>query len=181
MYPDYRYPLRGRKRKDATSGKDTAPSEPAPKRKKVKVLTHRPRFIELATVPEFVGETYSVAEAKKLTPTQKIDELAAMPEMEKIEEPKAEETRTSEVLSPSARVECDTPGVYFAFCREVCPNLGRSVKISVSRSRMSLIIQIIHSRFTEFGVTQSHRRPIWSLLKLLILDTNTNSIIHLKL
>jgi hypothetical protein len=44
MYPDYRYPPRGQKRKSAT-GKDAAsaaPSEPAPKRKKVKVLTHRP-------------------------------------------------------------------------------------------------------------------------------------------
>jgi hypothetical protein len=44
MYLDYRYPLRERKRKDATSGKDdalVAPSEPVSKRKKVKVLTHR--------------------------------------------------------------------------------------------------------------------------------------------
>jgi hypothetical protein len=112
MYPDYRYPLRGRKRKDATFGKDTAsaaPSEPASKRKKMKVLTHRPCFIEPATVPEFVGETSSVAEAKKLTPAQKIDELAVVPEMEKIEEPRAEETRTSEVLSPSARIEVSMP------------------------------------------------------------------------
>ncbi len=41
MYPDYRYPSRGQKRKSATSGKDdasAAPSEAAPKRKKVKVL-----------------------------------------------------------------------------------------------------------------------------------------------
>jgi hypothetical protein len=28
-----------------------------------------------------------------------------------------------------------------------------------SRSRMSLIIQIIHPHFIEFGVIQSHRRP----------------------
>jgi hypothetical protein len=45
VYPDYRYPPRGQKRKGATSRKDVAsaaPSEPAPKRKKVKVLTHRP-------------------------------------------------------------------------------------------------------------------------------------------
>jgi hypothetical protein len=76
---------------------------------------------------------------------------------------------------------CDTPGVSFVLRREIYPNLGCSVKISISHSRMSLIIQIIHSRFTEFGVTQSHRRPIWSLLKLLIIDTNTNSIIHLEL
>jgi hypothetical protein len=37
MYPDYRYPPRGQKRKSATSGKDAAPaapSEPAPKRKR---------------------------------------------------------------------------------------------------------------------------------------------------
>jgi hypothetical protein len=43
MYPDYRYPTRGQKRKIATSGKDdasAAPSEPTPKRKKIKVLTH---------------------------------------------------------------------------------------------------------------------------------------------
>jgi hypothetical protein len=51
MYPDYRYPLKGKKRKSATFGKDDASvalSEAAPKRKKVKVLTHRPRFIEPA-------------------------------------------------------------------------------------------------------------------------------------
>jgi hypothetical protein len=54
---------------------------------------------------------------------------------------------------------CDTPGVYFVSCREIYPNLGCSVKISISRSRVSLIIQTIHSHFTEFGVIQSHRRP----------------------
>jgi hypothetical protein len=54
---------------------------------------------------------------------------------------------------------CDTPGVNFALCREIYPNLGCSVKISISRLCMSLIIQIIHSHFTEFGVIQSHRRP----------------------
>jgi hypothetical protein len=108
MYPDYRYPLRGRKRKDATSGKDAAsaaPSEPAPKRRKAKVLSHRPRFIEPAIVSEFVGETSSAAEAKEPTPAQKIDELAATPKAEKIEEPRAEGTKTSEILSPSAEVE----------------------------------------------------------------------------
>jgi hypothetical protein len=74
MYPDYRYPPRGQKRKIATSGKDVvsaAPSEPAPKRKKVKVLTHRPLYIELATVPEFGGETSSATEAKEPAPPRK--------------------------------------------------------------------------------------------------------------
>ena len=105
MYPDYRYPSRGQKRKSATSGKDAAPvapSEPAPKRKKVKVLTHRPRFIEPAIVPEFVGEASSATEAKKPIPAQKTEELTATPKAERIEEPKAEGTKISEILRPSA-------------------------------------------------------------------------------
>jgi hypothetical protein len=104
VYPDYRYP----KRKGATSGKDVAlaaSSEPAPKRKKVKVLTYRPRYIEPAIVLEFDGETSSAIEAKGPALTQKIEEPAAMPKADKIEESRTEGTETSEVLSPSAGVE----------------------------------------------------------------------------
>jgi hypothetical protein len=50
---------------------------------------------------------------------------------------------------------CDTPGVSFVLWWEIYPNLGCSVKISICRSRMSLIIQTIHSQFTEFGVIRS--------------------------
>jgi hypothetical protein len=108
VYPDYRYPIRGQKRKDTAFVKEVAsavPSEPAPKRKKMKVLTHRPRYIEPATVPEFAGETSSATEAKGPTPLPNVEEPVIMPEMEKIEEPKAKETRTSEILSPSAKVK----------------------------------------------------------------------------
>jgi hypothetical protein len=82
LYPDYRYPPKGQKRKSATSGKDVtsaAPSEPVPKRRKVKVHTHRPRYIEPATVPEFGGETSSATKAKEHVPAQKIEDPAAMP------------------------------------------------------------------------------------------------------
>jgi hypothetical protein len=100
VYPDYRYPTRGQKRKNTASAKEVAsaaPSEPAPERKKIKVLTHRPRYIEPATVPEYVGETSSAAEAKKPTPLPNVEEPVIMPEMEKIEKPKATETRTYEI------------------------------------------------------------------------------------
>jgi hypothetical protein len=103
MYPDYRYPSRGQKRKSATSRKDAAPaapSEPAPKRKKVKVLTHRSRYIEPAEVPEFGGETSSATEAKELTFTQKIEEPAVKPKVNKIGEPGVKDKIS--VLSPSA-------------------------------------------------------------------------------
>jgi hypothetical protein len=86
-----------------------APSEPAPKRKKMKVLTHRPHYIEPATVPEFVGETSSATEAKEPTLLSNIEGPARMPAMEKIEEPGAEETKISEILSPLARIKVPMP------------------------------------------------------------------------
>jgi hypothetical protein len=50
IYPDYCYPSRkqGKKRKTATSAISAMP-----KGKKIKVLTHRPRYIEIAIVPKF--------------------------------------------------------------------------------------------------------------------------------
>jgi hypothetical protein len=116
MYPDYRYPPRGQKRKSGDSGRDdasAASSEPALKRKRVKVLTHRPRYIEPAIVPEFGGETSSATEGKKPAITQKIEPAvspkasSAKPDEPKainIEEMKIEKTRILEVISPSAEV-----------------------------------------------------------------------------
>jgi hypothetical protein len=111
VYPDYRYPTRGQKRKNTVSAKEVAsaaPSEPTPKRKRVKVLTHRPRYIEPATVPEFVGETSLATKAKEPTALPNIEGPAEVPATEKIEEPRAEEQKTSEVLSPSAKIEATT-------------------------------------------------------------------------
>jgi hypothetical protein len=115
LYPDYRYPPRGQKRKSATYGKDVAsaaPSEPAPKRKKVKVLTHRPRYIEPAIVPEFGGEISSATEAKEPALTEMIEEPAAMskasstklaePKADNTEEMRVEGTEILEVTAPKA-------------------------------------------------------------------------------
>jgi hypothetical protein len=83
----------------------------------LKVLTHQPRYIDPAIVPEFGGETSSVTEAKGPAPlTQKIEEPATMPKVPstelvesqankgKTEEPKIEETKKLEILSPSTEV-----------------------------------------------------------------------------
>jgi hypothetical protein len=120
VYPDYRYPPRGQKRKGAISGKvaaSAAPSKLAPKSKKLKVLTHRPRYIEPVVVPEFGGKTSSTADPKEpIPPTQKAEEPATMSKApsaeqaeaktskDKAEKPKTEETKMLEVLSPSVEV-----------------------------------------------------------------------------
>jgi hypothetical protein len=145
VYPDYRYPPRGQKRKGATSGKVAAsavPSKPAPKKKKLKVLTHRPRYIEMTIVPEFGRETSSVTEAKESAPpTQKIEEPAAMPKAPsaKLAEPKTgniEETRvkgtkTLEVLSPSAEV--------------TVPKAQKGLAATPKRKRMGSVLDVLET------------------------------------
>jgi hypothetical protein len=144
MYPDYRYPPRGQKRKSATSGKDVtsaAPSEPAPKRRKVKVLTHRPRYIEPAIVPEFGGETSSATEAKEPALTQKIEESVAMPKASsaRLAEPKAdnieeigvEGTKILEVVSPSAEV--------------TVPKAQKGLTATPKRKRMASVLDVLET------------------------------------
>jgi hypothetical protein len=147
VYPDFRYPPRGQKRKGATSGKvaaSAAPSEPAPKRKKLKVLTHQPRYIESAIVPEFGGETSPVTEAKEpAPPTQKIKEPATMPKAPstelvesqaskgKTEEPKIEEAKKLAILSPSAKV--------------IVPKAQESLAVTPKRKRMVNVLDVLET------------------------------------
>jgi hypothetical protein len=114
VYPDYRYPLwgQGKKRKAATSA---TPDKPVPKGKKLKVLTHRSRYIEPAAIPEFGEGTSSAAKTKEtIPPMQRTEEPAIMPKVPKVkvvetkvdkaEKPETEEiTKMQEVLSPPVK------------------------------------------------------------------------------
>jgi hypothetical protein len=147
VYPDYRYPPRGQKRKGATSGKvvaSAAPSEHVPKSKKLKVLIHRPRYIEPAVVPEFGGKTSSGVAPKELIPsTQKAEEPATMlkaPSAEqadaktgkdKAKEPKTEGTKMLEVLSASAEV--------------TVPKIQKGLAATPKRKRMASVLDVLES------------------------------------
>jgi hypothetical protein len=114
VYPDYHYPLRrhGKKRKTAASA-----TTAVPKGKKMKVLTHRPRYIEPIIVPEFGEGTSSTAEAKQAAATvQSAEESIVVPKVPTVEpveakddtarEPKLEETMMMpKILSPLAEAE----------------------------------------------------------------------------
>jgi hypothetical protein len=97
----------------------------------VKVLTHRPRYIEPATVPEFGGETPSATEAEGPALTQRIEEPAVMPKADKIEEPRTEETRTSEILSPSVAVEA--------------PKTQKDLAATPKRKRMASVLDVLET------------------------------------
>jgi hypothetical protein len=100
VYPDYHYPLRrqGKKRKIVASV-----TTAVPKGKKIKVLTHRLRYIEPVVVPEFGEGTSSIAEAKQAAPVvQSVVESIVVPKVPTVgpaeakgdtaEEPKVEKT-----------------------------------------------------------------------------------------
>jgi hypothetical protein len=115
LYPDYCYPLRGQgvKRNIVAAGKAaTSVTTAEPKRKKMKVLTHRPCYIEPAAIPEFGEGASSAAKTKETAPpTQRIEDPATMPKLDetkagkgKAEESNIEEIKVPEILSPSSEV-----------------------------------------------------------------------------
>jgi hypothetical protein len=143
VYPDYCYPLRGRGKKRKTAASAT-PNEPVPKSKKLKVLTHRPRYIEPAVVTEFGGETSSAAEPKEpIPPMQKVEDPAIMPKVplaelaesktdkDKAKEPKIEGTKMLEILSPSAEV--------------TVPKAQKSFAATPKRRRMANVLDVLET------------------------------------
>jgi hypothetical protein len=87
------------------------------KGKKMKVLTHRPRYIEPVVVPVFGEGTSSTVEAKQAAPSmQSTEESIVVPKVptvgpaeakdDAVEEPKLEKTVIMpEILSPPAKAE----------------------------------------------------------------------------
>jgi hypothetical protein len=91
VYPDYRYPLRGqgKKRKIAASVITAKP-----KGKKMKVLTHRLRYIEPAVIPEFCKGTSLAAETKETVPiVQSAEEPTVVPKVPTVGPSEAEDDK----------------------------------------------------------------------------------------
>jgi hypothetical protein len=118
IYLDYCYPLQrqGKKRKIAA-----LTTTVVPKGMKMKVLTHRPRYIETAVVPEFGEGTSSAVEADQAAPTEaEAEGLTVVPKVPIVgsteakddvaKEPELEKTvMVPKILSPP--IEAELPKV----------------------------------------------------------------------
>jgi hypothetical protein len=60
---------------------------------------------------------------------------------------------------------CDTPGVYFGLCRKNYPNLGCSVKNSISRSCLSLFIRLSLGSSPNSELFDREKQPILERVK----------------
>jgi hypothetical protein len=127
VYPDYIYPWRkqGKKRKSAASAISVVPQG-----KKIKVLTHLPRYIEMAIVPKLGEGTSSIADARQIElpkvpiaePAEAKEEAAKKPELEKA-------IVLSEILSPPAKVEL--------------PKVAKAPATTPKRRRMASVLDAV--------------------------------------
>jgi hypothetical protein len=144
VYPDYSYPSRkqGKERKAATSAISAMP-----KGKRIKVLTHRPRYIETVTVPKLGEGTSSTFEAEQPAPAIPRKELAELPKASAVgpvktpkhgakakgkaaTEPELGETvGLSKILSPPAEPEL--------------PKVSKAPAITSKRRRMASVLDAV--------------------------------------
>jgi hypothetical protein len=134
VYPDYCYPSRkqGKKRKTAASAISAVP-----KGKKIKVLTHQPRYIQTAIVPRLSEGTSSTTEAEQI-------ELPKVPIAEPVKTPKngaeAKEEAAKklelektivlpEILSPPAEAEL--------------PKVAKAPATTPKRRRMASVLNAV--------------------------------------
>jgi hypothetical protein len=99
VYPDYIYPSRKQWKKRKTTASTISVVS---KGKKIKVLTHRPRYIETTIVSKFGEGTSSIVEAQEAAPAVRSAE-------ESVTVPKVSATGSVEVLIQSAEAEEKTP------------------------------------------------------------------------
>jgi hypothetical protein len=108
VYPDYRYPLQGQEKKRKAAASATTV---LPKGKKLKVLTHPPRYIEPAKVPKFGEGPSSAAEARKTASiAQSVEEPTIVPKVPTVESAEAKDDKGKE-----PQVENVTPQCHLGF------------------------------------------------------------------
>jgi hypothetical protein len=144
MYPDYTYLSRkqGKKRKTATLAISVAP-----KGKKIKVLTHRPRYIETATVPKLGEGTTSTAEPGQPAPAGSKEELAEVPKVpatESAEAPKhATEVKGKTAEEPEREETIGLPKILSLPLEPELPKVSKAPAITPKRRRMASVLDAV--------------------------------------
>jgi hypothetical protein len=128
----------GKKRKTIASG---TPAEPVPKGKKVKVLTHRPRYIEPAVVPEFGAGTSSATETKETVPAvQSTEEPALMPKVLTVE---LVETKVDKVEEPKIEKIMKMPEILSLPTEATVPRVQMGSAVTPKRRRMASVLDVV--------------------------------------
>jgi hypothetical protein len=134
-----------------------------PKCKKIKVLTHRQRYIETATVPRFGEGTSSIVEAEQDTP-------AGRSAKESTVVPKVSATGSAEVLKQTAEVEGKTTEKpdreETAGQSELeLPKVAKTLAITPKRRRMASVLDAVMETTRALTPVPAKRLPkLWRLV-----------------
>jgi hypothetical protein len=143
IYPDYHYPLQGqgKKRKTITSGPTASATAGVPKGKKMKVLTHPPRYIEPAVVPDFVEGASSPGEARQAASiTQSVEEPTVMLKTHTVESvedkvDKAKELKVEEIIK--------MPKILSPPIETKLPKVQKASATTPKRRRMANMLDVV--------------------------------------
>jgi hypothetical protein len=134
VYPDYRYWLGGQGKKRKTAAPATAA---VPKGKKVKVLTHRPRYIEPAEVPDFDEGASSTAEARQAAPiVQSVEEPNVVPKVPTVGPAKAKDDKAEEPQK-------EMPEILIPLAEAKLPKVQRAPATTPKRRRMASVLDAV--------------------------------------
>jgi hypothetical protein len=140
VYPDYRYPLRGQEKKRKIAASVTT-TEPVPKSKKVKVLTHRSRYIEPAVVPEFGAWSTPVAEAtQSASITQSTEEPTVMPKTHTVN---AVEDKIDAAEGSKAEKMMQVPKILSPPTEATLPKVQKASAATPKRRRMANVLDAV--------------------------------------
>jgi hypothetical protein len=138
IYPDYCYPLRkqGKKRK-ATASAISA----VPKGKKIKVLTHRPIYIEMAIMPKFGEETSSTTEAEPAAPAAwSAEESTVVPKVPIVELVEAKDETTKK---PELEKATNLPEILSQPVEAELPKVAKAPATTPKRRRMASVLDAV--------------------------------------
>jgi hypothetical protein len=144
VYPDYSCPSRkqGKKRKTAASAISVVP-----KGKKIKDLTHRPRYIETATVPKLGEGTSSTAEVEQPAPAiprEDLTELPKVPAAGPAETPKhGAEAKEKAAKEPELGETVELPKFLSPPAEPGLPKISRAPAITPKRRRMASVLDAV--------------------------------------
>jgi hypothetical protein len=144
IYPDYCYPSRkqGKKRKAAASAISATP-----KGRKIKVLTHRPRYTETIRVPNLAEGTSSTAEPGYPAPTGSKGEsveVPMVPATESIEAPKRPaKAKGKSVKEPELGEPAGLPKILSPLPELELPKVSKAPAITPKRRRMASVLDVV--------------------------------------
>jgi hypothetical protein len=145
VYPDYTYPSRKHEKKRKTAASSISV---VPKGKKIKVLTHRPRYIETATVPKLVEGTSSIAVSGQSAPVGRSAvesaEVPKVPATGSAEAPKHTTEAKGKATEELDREETTGPQKILSLPLEPeLPKVSKAPAITPKRRRMASMLDAV--------------------------------------